>query len=57
MVDNGPDFICKALGLWAIENKVIRRFIAPGKPVQNAFIESSNGRLRDECLNKHIFFL
>ena len=54
-VDNGPEFISKALDLWAVENKVRLRFIAPGKPVQNAFIESFNGRLRDECLNEHIF--
>lgn len=54
-VDNGPEFISKALDLWAIENKVRLQFIAPGKPVQNAFIESFNGRLRDECLNEHIF--
>jgi len=54
-VDNGPEFISKALDLWAVENKVRLRFIAPGKPVQNAFIESFNGRLRDECLNEHVF--
>jgi putative transposase len=54
-VDNGPEFISKALDLWAVENKVRLRFIAPWKPVQNAFIESFNGRLRDECLNEHIF--
>ncbi len=54
-VDNGPEFISKALDLWAVTNQVRLRFIAPGKPVQNAFIESFNGRLRDECLNEHIF--
>jgi len=47
--------ISKALDLWAVTNQVRLRFIAPGKPVQNAFIESFNGRLRDECLNEHIF--
>lgn len=54
-VDNGPEFISKALDLWAFENKVKLRFIQPGKPVQNAFIESFNGKFRDECLNEHVF--
>ncbi|MBU3945675.1 MAG: integrase core domain-containing protein [Proteobacteria bacterium] len=46
-LNNGQEFISKALDLWSVENKVGLRFIAPGKPVQNAFIESFNGRLRD----------
>lgn len=54
-VDNGPEFISKALDLWAYENKVKLRFIQPGKPVQNAFIESFNGKFRDECLNDNVF--
>lgn len=54
-VDNGPEFIGKALDLWAFENKVNLRFIQPGKPVQNAYIESFNGKFRDECLNEHVF--
>ena len=54
-VDNGPDFISKALDLWAFENKVKLRFIQPGKPTQNAYIESFNGKFRDECLNEHVF--
>lgn len=54
-VDNGPEFIGKALDLWAFENKVKLRFIQPGKPVQNAYIESFNGKFRDECLNEHVF--
>jgi len=41
---------------WAYRNKVQLDFIRPGKPVENAFIESFNGRLRDECLNGNLFF-
>jgi putative transposase len=55
VVDNGPEFISKALDLWAIENKVRLKFIAPGRPTQNAYIESFNGKFRDECLNEHVF--
>jgi putative transposase len=54
-VDNGPEFISKALDLWAFENKVKLRFIQPGKPVQNAYIESFNGKFREECLSEHVF--
>lgn len=54
-VDNGPEFISKALDLWAYENNVKLRFIQPGKPTQNAFIESFNGKFREECLNEHVF--
>jgi putative transposase len=54
-VDNGPEFISKALDLWAFENKVKLRFIQPGKPVQNAYIESFNGKFREECLNDNVF--
>jgi len=54
-VDNGPEFISKALDLWAFENNVKLRFIQPGKPVQNAYIESFNGKFRDECLNDNVF--
>ena len=54
-VDNGPEFISKALDLWAYENKVKLRFIQPGKPTQNAYIESFNGKFRDECLNDNVF--
>jgi putative transposase len=54
-LDNGPEFISKALDLWAYENSVKLRFIQPGKPVQNAFIESFNGKFRDECLNDNVF--
>jgi len=54
-VDNGPEFVSKALNRWAYENGVALDFSRPGKPTDNAFIESFNGRLRDECLNAHWF--
>ena len=50
-VDNGPEFISNALDQWAHKRGVKIHFIRPGKPIENAFIESFNGRLRDECLN------
>lgn len=52
--DNGPEFISRAMMAWAGED-VELKFIQPGKPIQNAFIESFNGRLRDECLNENEF--
>jgi putative transposase len=54
-VDNGPEFTSKALDRWAYENGVKLDFIRPGKPVENAFIESFNASLRKECLNVHGF--
>jgi putative transposase len=54
-LDNGPELTSRALDQWAYERGVRLCFIEPGKPVQNAFIESFNGRLRDECLNEHWF--
>lgn len=54
-VDNGPEFICTALDKWAFEHGVSLRFIQPGKPTQNAHIESFNGRFRDECLSQSWF--
>ncbi len=54
-VDNGPEFAGRALDTWAYQHQVQLRFIQPGKPVQNAYIESFNGKLRDECLNEHWF--
>lgn len=54
--DNGPEFISQNLDIWAYQNKVDLKFIQPGKPVQNAYIESFNGKFRDECLNQHWFF-
>jgi len=54
-VDNGPEFISKAMDAWAYENGIKLHFIQPGKPTQNASIESLNGKLRDKCLNEHVF--
>jgi putative transposase len=53
--DNGPEFVGRALDAWAYQHGVRLHFIQPGKPVQNAMIESFNGRFRDECLNQHWF--
>lgn len=54
-VDQGPEFTSRALDEWAWRRGVKLQFIQPGKPVQNAYIESFNGRFRDECLNEQIF--
>jgi putative transposase len=54
-LDNGPEFIGKGLDKWAYENQVTLDFSRPGKPTDNAFIESINGSFRDECLNAHLF--
>jgi putative transposase len=54
-VDNGPEFSGRVLDAWAYQNKIRLDFIRPGKPVENAYIESFNGRLRDECLNTNEF--
>ncbi|MUV19844.1 IS3 family transposase [Burkholderia thailandensis] len=54
-VDNGPEFAGRVLDAWAYEAGVTLSFIRPGKPVENAYIESFNGRFRDECLNEHWF--
>ena len=54
-VDNGSEFISKALDQWAYENEVTLDFSRPGKPTDNAFIESFNGSFRDECLNVNWF--
>jgi putative transposase len=54
-VDNGPEFISKALDRWAYENGVTLDFSRSGKPQQNGYVESFNGRLRDECLNETLF--
>ncbi len=53
--DNGPEFRGRAMDVWAAARGVALEFIRPGKPVENAFAESFNGRLRDECLNSHWF--
>ena len=54
-VDNGSEFSGRALEAWAMTNDVQLCFIRPGRPVENGFIESFNGRLRDECLNVEWF--
>jgi putative transposase len=53
--DQGPEFTGKALDQWAYERKVELRLIEAGKPTQNAYVESFNGKFRDECLNEHWF--
>jgi putative transposase len=53
--DNGPEFISKAVEQWAYENGVDWHFIEPGKPIENAYVESFNARFRDECLNENWF--
>ena len=55
VTDNGPEFTSRALDAWAYDSGVALQFIEPGKPVQNCYVESFNGRLRDECLNQHWF--
>jgi putative transposase len=54
--DNGSEFAGRAMEMWAYEAGVKMDFIRPGKPVENGFVESFNGRLRDECLNGEVFF-
>jgi putative transposase len=54
-VDNGPEFRSHFFQRWAAKHRIQIEYIEPGKPTQNAFIESFNGRLRDECLNLHRF--
>jgi putative transposase len=55
-VDNGTEFVSRAMEAWAYQFGVQLDFIRPGKPVENSYIESFNGRLRDECLNVEVFF-
>ena len=55
VLDNGPEMTSKAMFFWSQEAKVKLHFIQPGKPTQNAFVESFNGRFRDSCLNQHWF--
>jgi putative transposase len=54
-VDHGPEFEGQALDAWAYRHGIRLAFIRPGKPVENAYIESFNGKFRDECLNEHWF--
>lgn len=53
--DQGPEFTGKALDQWAYRNGVELKLIQPGKPMQNGYVESFNGKFRDECLNEHWF--
>lgn len=53
--DNGPEFVSQALDHWASAHGIHLDFIRPGRPIENCFIESFNGKLRDECLSQHHF--
>src|SRR5689334_11205574 len=53
--DQGPEFTSRALDRWAYGRGIDLKLIAAGKPTQNAYIESFNGKFRDECLNDHYF--
>ncbi len=53
--DNGPEFTCKAMFFWSKRNRVKLHFIQPGKPTQNAFVESFNGKFREYCLDLNWF--
>jgi putative transposase len=55
VIDNGSEFTGKAMDAWAFQNQIRLAFIRPGKPNENAFIESFNGKFRDECLNENWF--
>jgi len=55
MSDNGTEFTSRAILTWSLGQEIGWRYIEPGKPVQNAYIESFNGKLRDECLNENWF--
>jgi putative transposase len=55
VVDNGPEFAGRTLDAWAYARGVTLRFIRPGKPIENAYVQSFNGKFRDECLNEHWF--
>lgn len=53
--DNGTELTSKAMFFWSRRSSVTLHFIQPGKPTQNAFVESFNGTFRDSCLNQHWF--
>ncbi len=53
--DSGTEFTSNAMFAWAQDNRVVWHFIGPGKPMQNGFCESFNGRMRDELLNESLF--
>ena len=54
-VDQGSEFVSRDLDLWAYQKDVVLDFSRPGKPTDNSFIESFNGKFRAECLNAHWF--
>jgi putative transposase len=54
--DHGTEFTCNAMLAWCRDAAIDWHFIAPGKPMQNGFVESFNGRMRDELLNETLFF-
>ena len=53
--DNGPEFRSRYFNAWCISKRIGLEYIAPGRPMQNGYIESFNGKFRDECLNEHWF--
>ena len=53
VMDNGPEFAGRVLDAWAYQHGIQLDFIRPGKPIENCFVESFNGKFRDECLNQH----
>ncbi len=53
--DNGTELTSNAILKWQQDRRVAWHYIQPGKPMQNGLVESFNGRLRDECLNEHLF--
>ena len=53
--DNGTEFTSRAVLAWAQEQQIEWHYITPGKPRENGYTESLNGRIRDECLNEHVF--
>jgi len=55
VIDNGTEFTSQVMNQWAYENQVQLHFITPGRPMENGFIESFNGKFRDECLNENWF--
>jgi len=55
VVDNGPEFVSRTVDAWTYARGVTLSYIRPGKPVENAYIESFNGKFRDECLSEHWF--
>lgn len=54
--DHGTEFTCNAMLAWSKDAAIDWHFISPGKPMQNGFVESFNGRMRDELLNETLFF-